>query len=490
MKTKNIFKTLAAAMLMPAMLLTTACSSEDDFAGNENTENAAKKGYTMPVTVNVTRQGDDATTRATFNSETKKLEFSTGDQLFVKGYAHPDAGEFAGTLDYDGDGKFSGNIITENKWTGTVDDLFKDGYAFANLLPAGYEDYGYLSIANGTSDAGYDDYVYPAEGKAFAKSKAIAVEQFSNEGADYTSGSGFALSPQNAILNFTISGLAKNTEVTVVFTMWGNDISRRVETDDSGNATFAIGIYGDSTWDNENFSLTVDGNAITLVSERKELKAGKIYNINRSAAPAGTDLSKLTADYVAQDGETLTGTLAGNYKITIADGATVTLDGLTINGTNDSRRAGLTLAGDATIILSGENTVKGFYEDYPGIYVPENKTLTIKGDGSLTASSNGYGAGIGGGNAGSCGTITISGGTINATGGMYAAGIGTGMNGSCGSITIEGGEVIATGGEIAAGIGTGVYGSCGDASNSIGEGEGGTVNGKVTIDAGKKVTQN
>ncbi len=30
MKTKNIFKTLALAMLMPTMLLTTACSSEDD----------------------------------------------------------------------------------------------------------------------------------------------------------------------------------------------------------------------------------------------------------------------------------------------------------------------------------------------------------------------------------------------------------------------------------------------------------------------------
>ena len=74
-------------------------------------------------------------------------------------------------------------------------------------------------------------------------------------------------------------------------------------------------------------------------------------------------------------------------------------------------------------ILKGESTVQGFYEEYPGIYVPEGKTVTIKGDGKLTASSNGVGAGIGGGagiasgngsGAGiSCGNISIEGGTIN-----------------------------------------------------------------------------
>ena len=34
MKTKNIFKAVALAMLMPAMLLTTACSNEDDAINN------------------------------------------------------------------------------------------------------------------------------------------------------------------------------------------------------------------------------------------------------------------------------------------------------------------------------------------------------------------------------------------------------------------------------------------------------------------------
>ena len=53
---------LAAAMLMPAMVLTTACSNDDNLVNNTaNTENTINKGYALPVTVNVTRQGDAAT---------------------------------------------------------------------------------------------------------------------------------------------------------------------------------------------------------------------------------------------------------------------------------------------------------------------------------------------------------------------------------------------------------------------------------------------
>ena len=121
--------------------------------------------------------------------------------------------------------------------------------------------------------------------------------------------------------------------------------------------------------------------------------------------------------------------------------------------------------------------MKGFYEDYPGILAAVGKTLTIKGTGSLTASSNGYGAGIGGGNYISCGNIEIQGGTIMATGGDEAAGIGSGKDGSCGAITITDGvtSVTATKGE--------------DASNSIGAGVDGSC-GTVTIAAGANVTQN
>jgi hypothetical protein len=172
------------------------------------------------------------------------------------------------------------------------------------------------------------------------------------------------------------------------------------------------------------------------------------------------DLSKLTADYVAQDGDVLTGTLGGNYKISVANGAVVTLDGVTINGTNDEAYnwAGITCQGNNIIVLAdvSKNVVKGFNATMPGIYVPEGCTLVIQGNtGTLDASSNGEGCGIGGSKSISCGNIEIQGGVITATGGENNAGIGAGFGWDCGNILISGGTVTAQGGNQAAGIGSG-----------------------------------
>ena len=136
MKPKKIFKALAMVMLLPAMLLTTACSNDDDAVNNDNT---AKKGYPLQVTVNVTRQGDGGTTRATYNESTRKLEFSAGDQLFVYGFINIDY-KFAGTLDYvPASGKFSGTIYTQNEYSGTAQELLEASVVNALLLPAGYD---------------------------------------------------------------------------------------------------------------------------------------------------------------------------------------------------------------------------------------------------------------------------------------------------------------------------------------------------------------
>ena len=169
------------------------------------------------------------------------------------------------------------------------------------------------------------------------------------------------------------------------------------------------------------------------------------------------DLTSIT-DGAIPDYAALTGTLDGsanNIALTIADGATVTLDGMTINGDHGDggtayKHAGLTIDGDVTIILKGENVVTGFNRDYPGIYVTPGSTLTIKGDGQLEASSGSdgtysYGAGIGGGRNLDCGNIVIESGTIIAKGSNCAAGIGGGgSRSSCGDITIKGGDITAS----------------------------------------------
>ena len=480
MKTKTIFNLLAFAMLTAAMVLTTACSGSEDLADNkpettEPTEPVAKKGYALPVTVSATRGGD--ATRATFDGS--KLNFSAGDKLFVSGYYGGSWDkQFAGTLEYDTEsGKFKGTIYTEDDTYKTYEDLFGNSdFTIATLLPAGYEDHGYLVINTNDPDAQYDDYVEEIHEYTLATSKADGVAQFSYEQASYSDG--FALSPNNAILNFTITGLAASTSVNVSLTSiaYTYNITGTVTTDAFGTATFAAGIMYE--YNNlQLFSLTVAGNPITLVSSDKLVEAGKIYNITRGTG-ATVNLSTINANYTAQNGETLTGTLGANKQISIADGATVILNNVTINGTKDSsyKWAGITCEGDATIILSGTNTVKGFHEDYPGIYVygdpvnpSNNKTLTINGTGSLTASSNGYGVGIGGGYNIACGNIEIQGGTVEATGGINAAGIGSGKNANCGTITISGGTVTARGGSNGgAGIGSGYQAGCGNITITTG----------------------
>ena len=301
MKTKTIFKMLAAAMLMPAMLLTTACSSDDDAIINNN-ETPAKKGYTLPVTINVTRQSE-AATRATYTdngNKTGSLSFSSGDKLFVTGAWEDDDENYycyAGMLDYVSDGTFSGTIITETEWTGTTEGLL--GGASATLLPAGYGEYGYLSIAD---EGTYDAYLSENSNKAFATSKATAVEQFSYE-LDNKYSSGFELIPANAILNFTINGLDASTEVDVSFSYPNYPdpivVSGKVTTDGDGTATFAIGIkYRDNLND---CTLTVGGNAIALPAD-KEVEAGKIYNVSRSVtlAPAYPLLSAATTSDIGK----------------------------------------------------------------------------------------------------------------------------------------------------------------------------------------------
>ena len=195
------------------------------------------------------------------------------------------------------------------------------------------------------------------------------------------------------------------------------------------------------------------------------------YTAAYSTAWNTVDLSTLTANYSAHHGDMLTGTLAENVMVSIADGATVQVKDVTIEGVNDNSYpwAGITCEGDAWLVIEGTNVVKSFYGNYPGIFVPRGKTLTICGTGKLDAYSQGIGAGIGGGYEIACGNIVINSGRIIAHAGSRAAGIGGGKWGNCGNITINGGVVTASGGGFSSAIGGGSYGGCGNITINGGE---------------------
>ena len=177
------------------------------------------------------------------------------------------------------------------------------------------------------------------------------------------------------------------------------------------------------------------------------------------------DLATVTSDRTFQNGDILQGTLSSKAKLSIAAGATITLNGVNINWGGSLAGgdfAGLNCLGNATIVLAdgSVNYVKGFMDGPAGIHIAPNYTVTISGNGTLNVATKGGGAAIGSGYSDSGGSrnggnIVINGGTIYANGGNLGAGIGGGGRAKVGNITINGGIIYAVGGGTGAGIGGG-----------------------------------
>ena len=216
--------------------------------------------------------------------------------------------------------------------------------------------------------------------------------------------------------------------------------------------------------------------------------------------------------YVVDSNVTISGliTVSGAVNLILANGSKLTLlsqesvddwgDMVRIGGINVSEGNSLTIYAQSTGTNMGELSVAGGTRS-AGIGGGENGaggTITING-GAVTANGSDFGAGIGGGENGAGGTITINGGAVTATGGTTSAGIGGGDGGAGGTITINGGKVTANGGYEGAGIGGGADGeggtitvnggtvtaTGGEGGAGIGGGEGsGARGGTITINGG------
>ena len=165
------------------------------------------------------------------------------------------------------------------------------------------------------------------------------------------------------------------------------------------------------------------------------------------------------------------------------DDLKITLSDVDIADTKGKAPLSVSGTGDTTIELDGNNSLTGSGWS-AGLERNEEKDsdgnvtsgkLTIQDEnknGSLEATGNYGGAGIGGGNLKNSGEIEITGGTITATGALDGAGIGGGGSGGDGTVTISGGNITARGGssdnpKAICGAGIGGGGGFGNATVTI-----------------------
>ena len=139
----------------------------------------------------------------------------------------------------------------------------------------------------------------------------------------------------------------------------------KMKAKDAENVTWAIVLpQADLTGAGEaytiGFSGTWDKAAVDLAAANQYITgdgSGIALTVNTGGSSKILDLSNVTSDRTVEDGWIVTNALDGNYKISIADGATVILDGMSISyAAKTGNYPDLNCLGDATIVLADGTT--------------------------------------------------------------------------------------------------------------------------------------
>lgn len=205
----------------------------------------------------------------------------------------------------------------------------------------------------------------------------------------------------------------------------------------------------------------ITGELPMVVSMEKELvhPAGEGSTATTSRIvvdPGAGKAAHVTLDSVEID---VSGTVGVAAMLASSGSLELTLEGE--NSLKSGRRYAGLQSDVSSLTIKGDGSLSAFGGDYGagiggGYYQHDGKGIMIEG-GKISATGGRYGAGIGGGWHGGGSNLLVSGGTVNATGGDASAGIGGGTQGGGSNIAISGGIVTATGGEYGAGIGSGIY---------------------------------
>lgn len=416
-----------AALLMASATVFTACSSDDNITGEQPANPTGK--YTM--TVNASK-GGDATTRALLlEGKTLNATWAKGDKVKVYNSSNAEIGEL--TAETSG---------ASTKLKGDLSTLPTDGETLTlKFLSPSY------ASQNGTIEhiAANCDYATATVTATVSGSAVTATDaNFENK---------------QAIVKFSLTDKTTTSAISASQLVINDGTTDYTITPASATSEIYVALPGFSG-QTVTLTATAGGNTYSYEKTGVSFTNGQYYEIGVKMSPiiSLSGRTYLDDELVIADGYIVTGyATAYSCKVAVADDATVTLRDVENNNSYldpGSACPGIRCIGNATIILEGDNTVNGGGM-YAGIYVPEGKTLTIRGTGSLTVTGGSYGAGIGGNIEGGCGSIVISGGTITAKGGSHGAGIGLGYSYECafGDITISGGTVTATGYDDAPGIG-------------------------------------
>ncbi len=456
---------MAALVFVGAII--TGCSTDDD---STSLDQPASKTVTLTTTISM---DGSSTTRALTEGGVKT--FAVGEQIAVV-YTNTSSKRVKALSnalvagDITNEGKTARITVTlTDPVAGSVDYIYPAAMAnedgTPNLSALCMQDgtlatlASTLDYAKGSGDMTESSGVFTLPGIALKNQLTICKFKIKNAGGTEITSSITGLTVSDGTNTYTVSRSAAAGPIYVAMLPVTSDKTISFVANDASDSYFK----------------SVTG---------KTLEANNQYPINVTMTTGTTtNLSSLDADHVAQNGDMLTGKLDASHKISIAAGATVILKDVSINydinPALSGSFAGINCSGNATLIITGTNYVKGLSSGHPGIFVPSASTLTITGNGTLYVNGHENAAGIGSGRDDitdykACGNIVIQGGTIHATGGGSAAGIGSGASAnyteydpgtpsSCGDITIKSSvtSVLARKGSGAESIGKGQYSNCG-----------------------------
>ena len=239
--------------------------------------------------------------------------------------------------------------------------------------------------------------------------------------------------------NYGIKDMQTNAGGQIILYLDGNSIQNGTRVTLSADGKTFTGIL-----DGTNADLTLlqsvtlqEGNHLTIWNDG--------YYVGADTDPSESEKTMNNSGYIIDGGQAASG-------VTVKNGAAD--KNIMISDLNIDSETPFVIENAASVNLtvSGTNTLR-VGDGKAGLQVSEDGSVVIDGTGSLQAFGGSQGAGIGGTDGMTAGSITINSADITAVGGTDAAGIGGGSHGAVTGIVLNGGTVTAAGGESGIGIG-------------------------------------